>query len=217
MSVPVTLDSLDLAALLCSRICHDLISPAGAIVNGLEVLDEGGDAETQKFAMDLIRKSARTASARLQFCRIAFGAAGSAGAQVDTGDAETMARGFIEDEKVKVTWNLQRALLPKNRVKLLLNMLVVAGGTIPRGGTLTVDPIGSGDEMGFKITATGINARIAQAVPGLLDGNSETGTIDAHAIQPFYTGLLARACGLAVGLVAEGDTVTVATRPIAGN
>ncbi|MPZ41538.1 MAG: histidine phosphotransferase [Rhizobiales bacterium] len=212
MSVPVTLDSLDLAALLCSRICHDLISPAGAIVNGLEVLDEGGDAETQKFAMDLIKKSARTASARLQFCRIAFGAAGSAGAQIDTGDAESMARGFIEDEKVKLSWNLQRVLLPKNRVKLLLNMVVLAGGTIPRGGTLIVDPIGSGEEMGFKITATGVNARIPQAVPGLLEGNSETGTVDAHAIQPFYTGLLAKACGLAVGLVAEGDTVTVATR-----
>ena len=140
MSGPVTLDSLDLAALLCSRVCHDLISPTGAIVNGLEVLDEGGDAETKTFAMDLIKKSARTASARLQFCRIAFGAAGSAGAQIDTGDAETMARGFIEDDKVKLTWNLPRALLPKNRVKLLLNMLVVAGGTIPRGGTLTRRP-----------------------------------------------------------------------------
>jgi histidine phosphotransferase ChpT len=212
MSGPVTLDPLDLAALLCSRICHDLISPAGAIVNGLEVLEEGGDAETRTFAMDLIKKSARTASARLQFCRIAFGAAGSAGAQIDTGDAENMARGHIEDEKVKLTWNLPRALLPKNRVKLLLNMLVVAGGTIPRGGTLTVDPIGEGETVGFKITATGINARINQAVPGLLEGQSEHGTVDAHAIQPFYTGLLARACGLSVGLAAEGDTVTVATR-----
>lgn len=212
MSGSVTLDSLDLAALLCSRICHDLISPAGAIVNGLEVLEESDDAETKTFAMDLIKKSARTASARLQFCRIAFGAAGSAGAQIDTGDAETTARGFIEDDKVTLTWNLQRAQLPKNRVKLLLNMLVVGGGTIPRGGTLTVDPIGSGETMGFKVTATGINARIPQAVPGLLEGQSESGTIDAHAIQPYYTGLLARACGLSVGLTAEGDTVTVATR-----
>lgn len=211
MSGSVTLDSLDLAALLCSRICHDLISPAGAIVNGLEVLEESDDPETKTFAMDLIKKSARTASARLQFCRIAFGAAGSAGAQIDTGDAETTARGFIEDEKVKLTWNLERALLPKNRVKLLLNMLIVGGGTIPRGGTLTVDPIGSGETMGFKVTATGINARIPQAVPGLLEGQSESGTIDAHAIQPYYTGLLARACGLSVGLTADGDTVTVAT------
>ena len=119
MSGPVTLEPLELAALLCSRVCHDLISPAGAIVNGLEVLEEDGDEETKKFALDLIKKSAKTASARLQFCRIAFGAAGSAGAQVDTGDAETMARGFMEDEKTKLTWNVPRALLPKNRVKLL--------------------------------------------------------------------------------------------------
>src|SRR3974390_70360 len=73
----VTLEALDLAALLCSRVCHDLISPAGAIVNGLEVLDESKDEETKTFALNLIKKSARTASARLQFCRIAFGAAGS--------------------------------------------------------------------------------------------------------------------------------------------
>ena len=96
MSGTVTLDALDLAALLCSRVCHDLISPTGAIVNGLEVLEEAKDEETKEFALDLIKKSAKTASARLQFCRIAFGAAGSAGAQIDTGDAETMARGFLE-------------------------------------------------------------------------------------------------------------------------
>jgi histidine phosphotransferase ChpT len=212
MSGPVTLDSLDLAALLCSRICHDLISPTGAIVNGLEVLEEDGDAETKSFAMDLIKKSARTASARLQFCRIAFGAAGSAGAQIDTGDAETMARGFMEDDKLKLTWNVPRMLLPKNRVKLLLNMLVVATATIPRGGTLTVEAVGSGDGTGFRIAATGMNARIPAHVPGLLEGKAENGSVDAHAIQPFYTGLLAKACGLAVDLSVNGDTVTVATR-----
>ncbi|MGH6768169.1 MAG: histidine phosphotransferase ChpT [Xanthobacteraceae bacterium] len=212
MSGPITLSSLDLAALLCSRICHDLISPTGAIVNGLEVLEEGGDTETQNFAMELIKKSARTASARLQFCRLAFGAAGSAGAQIDLGDAEAMARGVIEDDKVKLTWNLARALLPKDRVKLLLNMLVVANGTIPRGGTLTVDPAGSGETMGFRITAAGLNARIPPATPDLLEGNSESGTVDAHAIQPFYTGLLAKACGVSVGLALDGETVVVATR-----
>jgi histidine phosphotransferase ChpT len=211
MSGPIVLDSLDLAALLCSRICHDLISPAGAIVNGLEVLEEGGDAETKNFAMDLIKKSARTASARLQFCRIAFGAAGTAGAQIDLGDAESIARGFIEDDKIKLTWNLTRALLPKNRIKLLLNMLLIAAGAIPRGGTLTVEPIGAGESMGFRIVANGQNARIPQAVPGLLEGTSETGTIDAHAIQPFYTGLLAKACGVTVTLAVDGEAVVVAT------
>ena len=82
------IEALDLAALLCSRVCHDLISPVGAIVNGLEVLAEEKDEETKTFALDLIKKSAGTASAKLQFCRIAFGAAGSAGAQIDLGDAQ---------------------------------------------------------------------------------------------------------------------------------
>ncbi|HVG52565.1 MAG TPA: histidine phosphotransferase, partial [Xanthobacteraceae bacterium] len=103
MTEPISLSGLDLAALLCSRVCHDLISPAGAIVNGLEVLEESKDEETRTFAMDLIKKSAKVASARLQFCRIAFGAAGSAGAQIDVGDAGNVAKGFIEDEKNKLT------------------------------------------------------------------------------------------------------------------
>src|SRR5476649_63046 len=118
-------DALELAALLCSRVCHDLISPVGAIVNGLEVLDDNPKPDDREFALDLIRKSAKTASARLQFCRLAYGAAGSAGAQIDLGDAEGMGRGFIEDEKTKLQWNLPRAFMPKNRVKLLLNMLVI--------------------------------------------------------------------------------------------
>ena len=127
MSALIALEGLDLAALLCSRVCHDLISPVGAIMNGLEVMEEDkDDAETKTFAMDLIKKSARTASAKLQFCRLAFGAAGSAGAQIDTGDAEKVTRGLIEDGKTSITWNLPRVLLPKNRVKLLLNMVLIA-------------------------------------------------------------------------------------------
>jgi len=210
MSGQVTLDALDLAALLCSRVCHDLISPTGAIVNGLEVLEEkDSDEETKTFALDLIKKSARTASARLQFCRLAFGAAGSSAAQIDLGDAEGMVRGFLDEEKTKLIWNLPQMLLPKNRVKLLLNLMIIASQTIPRGGTLTVDPIGEGESMSFRITAGGLNARIPQALGGLLEGRSENGTVDAHAIQPFYTGLLAKSCGLGVSLAPEGDHVVV--------
>jgi histidine phosphotransferase ChpT len=212
MATAVALDALDLAALLCSRVCHDLISPTGAIVNGLEVLEElESDEETKNFALDLIKKSARTASARLQFCRLAFGAAGSSGAQIDLGDAQSMARAFMEDDKTKLVWNLPAALLPKNRVKLLLNMLIIAAQTIPRGGMLTVDPVGQGESMGFRITASGLNARIPQAVPPLLEGASETGSIDAHAIQPFYAGLLARACGLKIELKADGEAIVITT------
>jgi histidine phosphotransferase ChpT len=213
MSGQVTLEALDLAALLCSRVCHDLISPTGAIVNGLEVLEEeDSDEETKTFALDLIKKSAKTASGRLQFCRLAFGAAGSSAAQIDLGDAEGTARGFLDDDKTKLAWNLPRVLLPKNRVKLLLNLLIIATQTIPRGGTLTVDPIGEGESMGFRITAVGLNARIPQALAGLLEGRSDSGTVDAHAIQPFYTGLLAKACGLTVTLAAEGEAMVVSTQ-----
>jgi histidine phosphotransferase ChpT len=209
MTATIAIDSLDLAALLCSRVCHDLISPVGAIVNGLEVYEEeDNDEATKTFALDLIKKSAHSASARLQFCRLAFGAAGSAGAEIDLGDAQAMARGFIEDGKVQLAWNLPRVLLPKNRVKLLLNMLIIAGQAIPRGGVLTIDPIGEGPTMSFRIAATGLNARVPQAIPGLLAGGDGT-AVDAHAIQPFYTGLLARSCGLTVTLAAEGDAIMV--------
>ncbi len=203
------IEALDLAALLCSRVCHDLISPVGAIVNGLEVLEEEKDEATKEFALDLIKKSARTASAKLQFCRIAFGAAGSAGAQIDLGDAENIARGFLEDDKTKLAWNLPRALSPKNRVKLLLNMLVIAGQAIPRGGRISVEPVGSGDTMGFRVTAAGTNAKIPPAVPSLLTGEERGDELDAHRIQPFYAGLLAKACGVKAAITMDGETVAI--------
>jgi histidine phosphotransferase ChpT len=207
----VTIDALDLAALLCSRVCHDLISPVGAIVNGLEVLEDDNDEETKTFAMDLIKKSAGAASAKLQFCRIAFGAAGSAGAQIDSGDAERVARGFLEDEKTKLDWQLQRLLLPKNRIKLLLNMLLVAGQAIPRGGRLAVAPVGEGESMGFTVTATGTNAKVPPNA-GLVSGEAGEEALDAHRIQPFYAGLLAKACGLNASATLEGEAVVVAAR-----
>lgn len=201
-------DILELAALLCSRVCHDLISPVGAIVNGLEVIDDNPKPEDREFALDLIRKSARTASARLQFCRLAFGAAGSAGAQIDLGDAQNMARGHIEDAKTSIAWNLPRVLLPKNRVKLLLNMMIIAQQTIPRGGVLTVDPIGDGEAMSFRLMATGLNARLPQNIADILSG-AHVAAIDAHAVQPYYTRLLAQACGLTVGLAVEAEGISV--------
>ena len=209
-SVP-KVEALDLAALLCSRVCHDLISPVGAIVNGLEVMEDDADQETKTFAMDLIKKSVRQASAKLQFCRLAFGAAGSAGAMIDLGDAEKVARGFLEDDKTKVTWNLPRLLLAKNRVKLLLNMILIAGQSIPRGGQITVDPVGEGDAIGFRISSTGGYAKVPQAVPDLLAGGSHDGSVDAHAVQPYYTGLLAKDCGLTVTATSENDVILIAT------
>jgi len=216
MSAPVTgpiaIGALDLAALLCSRVCHDLISPVGAIVNGLEVLEEDKDEETRTFALDLIKKSAYQASAKLQFCRLAFGAAGSAGAEIDLGDAEKAARGLFEDGKTTLAWNLPRQLLAKNRVKLLLNMLLIAAGTISRGGTLSVDPVSGGEGIaGFVVTASGLNAKLNPLVAELLAGNSAH-PVDAHAIQPLYAGILARDCGLVLTAGSDSGTITLTAR-----
>jgi histidine phosphotransferase ChpT len=206
----VTLDALDLAALLCSRVCHDVISPVGAIVNGLEVLEEDNDPSMRDFALDLIRKSARQASARLQFARLAFGAAGSAGALIDLGDAEAVARGMYQDDKINLSWTAPRALVPKNRVKLLLNLVVLATSAIPRGGSIHVAVEGEDPERAsFRLTAKGINARIPAHAEALIAGSPESGVVDAHAIQTFYTGLIAREAGMSVTMTIDGDTVTI--------
>lgn len=209
MSEIKELQALDLAALLCSRVCHDVISPVGAIVNGLEVFEDEKDEAMKQSALDLVKKSATHASARLQFARLAFGAAGSAGASLDLGDAEKAVRGLLHDDRLTIVWNLPRLLLAKNRVKLLLNLALIAGSAIPRGGKLTVDAIGEGDNMGFRLTAEGPYAKVQHGVETLLT-NGASDPIDAHAIQPHYTQLLAREAALKISLTSAPERIEIA-------
>lgn len=202
----ISLDSLDLAALLCSRVCHDVISPVGAINNGLELLDEGGADED---AMNLIRMSARNASARLQFARIAFGAAGSAGMQIDTGDAHSVALAYISNEKPDLEWNGPRALLPKNKVKLLLNLLLIANAAIPRGGKIAVTLADVDTQPKFTLVATGPMLRVPPKFLELHAGHKPEEAIDAHAVQPYYTLLLARETGMTISIVATAENLTL--------
>jgi histidine phosphotransferase ChpT len=211
----LALEPLDLAALLCSRVCHDVISPVGAIVNGLEVLEEDKDESMREFALDLIRKSAHTASARLQFCRLAFGAAGSAGAAIDTGDAEKVARGLIADDRTQFIWEAPRAFMPKNKVKLALNLCLIAAACIPRGGVMHVIIEGEGDETRMSVAVKGPNLKLASHVADLLEGRSESGVVDAHGIQPYFTGLVARSSGMGVQVVASSDEIVLKAAPAA--
>lgn len=211
----LTLDGLDLAALLCSRVCHDVISPVGAIVNGLEVLEDDQDESMREFALELIGKSARQASARLKFARIAFGAAGSAGASIDLADAEGVAKGMFADEKTKLEWRAPQALFPKNKVKLLLNLVMVATSAIPRGGLIDVTVTGDGEAPTFVLKAKGSHARIPPHVVELIAGEPESGTVDAHGILPYYAGLVARATRMDVRFAIDGDEVTVTAEPSA--
>ncbi len=202
------ISALDLSALLCSRVCHDIISPVGAVANGLELLDEDADEETREIAMGLIRSSTANASARLQFARIAFGAAGSAGADIDTGDAQAVAQGYFDNEKkTTLTWEGERALMAKNKVKFLLNLLLVALNAIPRGGEVVSrfeEPAG---KTRFEVRATGKNARVPPLLLDFLNGTFEE-HMDAHAVQPLYTLKLAEAAGINVSVSIDGETVT---------
>jgi histidine phosphotransferase ChpT len=214
MSNASDISPLDLAALLASRVCHDIISPVGAIINGLEVLDEDSSEEMRTFAMDLIKKSARQASAKLQFARLAFGAAGSAGAEIDLGDAESVARGYMAGEKANLEWTAVRVLMPKNKVKLLLNLLLISTHAVPRGGTIHVTVTGISTEPTFVIACTGLNARIPPHVQEQLEGDLGEAAPDAHMVQPIYAGLLAAAAGMAVKVTKEDDTVEFRAEPV---
>lgn len=201
----LTLTGPDLAALLCSRVCHDVISPVGAINNGLELLDEGGaDAD----AMDLIRTSALNASVRLKFARLAFGASGSVGASIDTGEAERAAKDFAAAEKkTEVSWVGPRAIIAKNRVKLLLNLFLVAYGSIPRGGNIEVTLENPDLEARFTITAKGRLMRVPPKFAEICSGTLEE-AVDAHSIQPYYTVLLADESGMELSYNATPEELT---------
>ncbi|MBN8949296.1 MULTISPECIES: histidine phosphotransferase ChpT [unclassified Rhizobium] len=201
----LTLTGPDLAALLCSRVCHDVISPVGAINNGLELLDEGGaDAD----AMDLIRTSALNASVRLKFARLAFGASGSVGASIDTGEAERAAKDFAAAEKkTEVSWVGPRAIIAKNRVKLLLNLFLVAYGAIPRGGNIEVTLENPEFDAKFTITAKGRLMRIPPRFAEICSGTLEE-AVDAHSIQPYYTVLLADESGMELSYNASPEELT---------
>ncbi len=206
----LTLSGPDLAALLCSRVCHDIISPVGAINNGLELLDEGGaDAD----AMDLIRTSALNASVRLKFARLAFGASGSPGASIDTGEAEKAVMDYISaDKKTTVTWSGPRAIVPKNRVKLLLNLFLVAYGAIPRGGSIDVTLETPETTPRFRLVCRGKMVRVPPKFLELHSGQAEE-AIDAHSVQPYYTLLLADEAGLSLGCSANADEVVFTAVP----
>ena len=206
MTEPTALGDLELAALVSSRICHEVINPVAAIANGLEMLGEEPDQAMREAAMDLIRKSTAQASAKLQFARLAFGAAGSAGAEIDLRDAEKVARDLVGGSgKHQVNWQGPAVMLPKNRVKLLLNLVALGIVALPRGGTVNVEIVGTPPSVSFVVRARGDPARLADQVKSLLAGTNGV-AVDAHSIQPYYARRVAAAAGMTITVEArEGE------------
>jgi histidine phosphotransferase ChpT len=133
------MNAVDFASLLCSRLCHDLMSPVGALNNGIELLADETDPDMREKCLELLADSARASANKLKFFRLAFGAAGGFGESVDTHEARAALEGvFGPERRIELGWVVSDGKLPKGAVKLLLNLALLAGDSLVRGGRLDV-------------------------------------------------------------------------------
>lgn len=201
---------LDLASLMCSRVCHDVINPVGAIINGLEVLEDEDDEEMRAFAHDLIQKSAKQASAKLQFARMAFGASGAAGAVIDSGEAKEAVLNFFESDKVEIDWQVPHETKPKDEVKLIMALLLIGRSTIPRGGNMSV-----AHENGvISVVCDGMAARLPEQTQVIADRTFKLEGLDARSIQLYLAYRLAQVLNLGLEFSMEGERIMLVARPI---
>lgn len=213
----IELKATDLAAMLCSRVCHDLINPVGAIGNGLEVLADPSQGAMAEGAQELIANSAKQARAKLEFARLAYGASSTAGTDFDTRECERVAKLYFEIEKADLDWQVPLILLPKHKAKLLMNMLLIAAMAVPRGGLVTVKVDGPAGSERFVMTSTSDPEKrqktlMPSGAEGLLSGAPEGG-VDARGIQPFYTGILARMTDMELKIGIENDVFEFSATP----
>ena len=198
---------IEFAALLVSRVCHDLVGPLGAVVNGLEVLEDERDAGMRADALKLVTSSADQALARIQFMRIAFGAAGSAGAELDLGEIGRLMAGLLEGGKVQLVWNVPRLYWAKDWAKLIMNATLLAADCLPRGGLVTVEAGSDAQAPSFHIRAEGPNTRVTEDVDRAIKG--EAPHVDARHVQPYLAYKLARSVGANVSLMAMDGAVEI--------
>ena len=172
---------IDLASLLCSRLCHDLLSPVGAMNNGLELLADETDPEMQKRCMDLLTESARSAADKLKFFRLAFGAAGGFGSAVDPADARAVITPLVTGSgRTTLEWGVPAEFMPKRAVKILLNLSFIANEALVRGGVLSIAAENRGGEQEIVISARGPKIVIDNAVREALSGSLNESEIDSR-------------------------------------
>lgn len=129
---------VDFASLLCSRLCHDLLSPVGALNNGIELLADEHDPEMRARCLELLAESARVSANKLKFFRLAFGAAGGFGDTVDSREAKAAIEGLLGGERILLGWIVAEPALGKNALKILLNLALIAADALVRGGRLDI-------------------------------------------------------------------------------
>ena len=189
------LSPLDLASLLCSRLCHDLLSPVGALSNGLELLAEEKDPEMRKRCMELLEQSARTSADKLKFFRLAFGAAGGFGESVSVEEPKALIEALVAgNARIALNWALGTASLPKPAVKVLLNLSHIAIDALVRGGTLDVGAEVRDGASEIVVRAAGPKIAFDPVIGRALDGQLAAGeltsrTAPAHMIQQLAASL----------------------------
>lgn len=180
---------------MCSRLCHDLVSPVGAFANGIEILGEERDPEMRKQVMELLEQSARQASNRLQFFRIAFGAAGGLGEMLDLREAHKALSSLFSSNNIEVDWLPAAEAHAKDAIKLLLNLGLIAGEGLIRGGKLTVEFSGSEDAISMTITAKGDRFILQDKARAALVGELDEADMDPRTAPAFLAVQLAQQLG----------------------
>jgi len=204
------LSDVDLASLLVSRVCHDLVSPVGAFSTGLDLLAEEEEAEMRDEALRLLSKSAEAAAAKLQYARLAFGAAGSAGSEIDLTAAGQLMEGALKGSKAQLVWQAEAITAPKDQAKLLLNLAGVAAEALIRGGTLTVSTTTADGTRRLAAVAEGPSARLRSELGAALQGQAPEEGFDGRSAQALFTHRLAAQTGTHITVAAGPDRVELA-------
>jgi len=194
------MQEIHLAALLASHLCHDLTGPVGAVNNGVEPLMEETDEDIRRQSLELVEMSAGEANRRLTFFRLAFSAAGGLQATISLSDARRVALNFFEGRKVDLEWpeTLGTGLqLSSAAVRLLLNLLLLAAESLPRGGRITALIDGTGPWIAGA-RAEGVGVFLREADRAVLDGTLAEEALDARTAQPAYAAAVAASIGSAI-------------------
>ena len=204
----------DFASLLCSRLCHDLLSPVGALNNGLELLADETDPAMRARCLELLNDSARASANKLKFFRLAFGAAGGYADAIDTRDAQVAIEGLLgENRRLTLNWMVEEASLPKVAVKALLNLAMIAGDALVRGGTLDIGGESLGDATEIVLRAAGERLVLDEAIRGVLVDGAAGGEITPRTAAAFLVHQIITEAGgsVQVGSITDGVLLIGAT------
>ncbi|MGE5563352.1 MAG: histidine phosphotransferase family protein [Bacillota bacterium] len=194
------MDALELASLLCSRLCHDLMSPVGALNNGIELLADETDPDMREKCLELLGDSARATANKLKFFRLAFGAGGGFGEEIDTREAQAALAGLFGAEgKVELGWVVENDKLPKGATRLLLNLALLAGDALVRGGRLDVGAERGGGEIELAVRAEGPRILLDPVLRETLATGGK-GTIEPRAAGAWLAHSLAAEMGGSIRL-----------------